>query len=290
MARPRGIDHLVLPVRDLEVARERYARMGFTLTPPARHPWGTANSLVQLQGNFLELLSVADAGKIPEHGLGQFSFGAFNRDYLEEREGLSMLVLDSEDARADRDSFAAAGLKTYLPFDFSRSARTPDGRTATVAFTLAFTMDPRAPDAGFFTCQQHAPEHFWKEEYQRHDNGARRIAQAVMVSPEPAQHADFLAAFTGAPGEGGGEEISFATARGTVSVFSPKAAFGRYGKALPYMPPTSAGFAAYHVAVADMDRLRATLEKGQVSFREQDDTVSVGAGEAHGAAVIFEAE
>ena len=49
----RAIDHLVLCVRDLEAARAIYRRLGFTLTPPARHPWGTGNSLVQLQGNFL---------------------------------------------------------------------------------------------------------------------------------------------------------------------------------------------------------------------------------------------
>jgi hypothetical protein len=61
----RGIDHLVLCVRSLEAAHETYTRLGFTLTPPAQHPWGTANRLVQLQGNFLELLAIADPKKIP---------------------------------------------------------------------------------------------------------------------------------------------------------------------------------------------------------------------------------
>ena len=44
-----GIDHLVLCVRDLERARDLYRRLGFTLTPPARHPFGTGNSLVQFE-------------------------------------------------------------------------------------------------------------------------------------------------------------------------------------------------------------------------------------------------
>lgn len=38
LATKRGIDHLVLCVRDLEAARRRYADLGFTTTPPARHP------------------------------------------------------------------------------------------------------------------------------------------------------------------------------------------------------------------------------------------------------------
>jgi len=78
----RGIDHLVIAVRDLEVARQRYAAMGFTLTPVAEHPWGTINSLVQLQGNFLELLAVGNGDNIQEPGPGEFSFGAFNRNFL----------------------------------------------------------------------------------------------------------------------------------------------------------------------------------------------------------------
>ena len=113
----RAIDHLVLPVGDLEAARETYRRMGFTLTPTAHHPWGTANSLVQLQGNFLELLAVAEPEKIPAPAPGQFSFGAFSQAFLKKRQGLSMLVFRSADARRDQAEFAARGLETYAPFD-----------------------------------------------------------------------------------------------------------------------------------------------------------------------------
>src|SRR5665213_4564899 len=95
---PRDIDHLVLAVRDINAARATYDRLGFTLTPVARHPFGTENSLVQMQGSYLELLAVADPAAIVEATETRFSFGAFNRDYLKSREGLSMLVLRSADA------------------------------------------------------------------------------------------------------------------------------------------------------------------------------------------------
>ncbi len=189
----RAIDHLVLAVNDLEAAREAYRRMGFTLTPPAQHPWGTANSLVQLQGNFLELLAVADPGKISPPETGRFSFGAFNQAFLKRRQGLSMLVFQSADARRDQAEFAARGLTTYEPFDFSRQAKLPDGSLKTVAFSLAFVTDPRMPDAAFFTCQQHAPEFFWKPEYQRHANGARGVVEVVMLANDPGAFADFFA-------------------------------------------------------------------------------------------------
>ncbi|MEK7245865.1 MAG: VOC family protein, partial [Pseudomonadota bacterium] len=95
----RGIDHLVLAVRDLEAARDFHARLGFTLTPRARHPFGTDNSLIQFQGSFLELLTVARPADIPSHGPDNFSFAAYNLDFLAQRQGFSMLVFESTDAR-----------------------------------------------------------------------------------------------------------------------------------------------------------------------------------------------
>src|SRR6185295_4118129 len=169
----RGIDHLVLAVRDLAQARAFYESLGFTLTPRALHPWGTANHLVQLNGCFLEILGIADTAKIPPHAPGTFSFGAHNRGFLAAREGMSMLVFQSHDARRDQVEFAAAGLHTFAPFDFGRDAKLPDGGIVRVAFSLAFVTDPRMPDSALFTCQQHAPKFFWKREYQVHANGAR---------------------------------------------------------------------------------------------------------------------
>ncbi|MGI9463294.1 MAG: VOC family protein, partial [Aestuariivirgaceae bacterium] len=177
-----GIDHLVLCARDLDAARARYQAMGFTLAPKAQHPFGTGNSNIQLQGCFLELLTVMAPEDIPEHGKDSFSFAAHNRDFLERGEGFSMLVMESGDARADQQRFVAAGLKTYQPFDFSRTARLPGGEDVTVGFSLAFATDPLVPHNAFFTCRQHAPEHFWKPEYQQHANGAHTITEVCLVS------------------------------------------------------------------------------------------------------------
>ena len=77
----KGIDHLVLCGRNHETMRESFSSLGFTLTPQAQHPFGTGNSLIQLEGCFLELLRVFEAGKIPEHEAGRFSFAAAMRWY-----------------------------------------------------------------------------------------------------------------------------------------------------------------------------------------------------------------
>jgi hypothetical protein len=240
----KGIDHLVLCGRDLEAMRERYGDLGFTLTSPAQHPFGTGNSLVQFDGCFLELLSVLDEAIVPEHAPGHFSFAAFNRDFLLTNEGFSMLVLDSNDARADVSRLRSAGIDTYKPFDFSRKALLPSGEEVTVGFSLAFATHPEMPRAGFFSCQQHAPQHFWKPEYQRHANTAVSILEVCLIAEHPKRFESFVSQLAGARPEriNGGSRIS--TTRGDIAILSPDAFADRYGTAPPSLAdgPRFAGF------------------------------------------------
>jgi len=51
-----GIDHAVFAVRDLDVARETFARMGFSVTPRRNHTLGSRNHCIVLGDDYLELL------------------------------------------------------------------------------------------------------------------------------------------------------------------------------------------------------------------------------------------
>jgi hypothetical protein len=285
----RGIDHIVHCVRHLDAATARFEALGFTLTPRARHPFGTGNALVQMQGCFIELLSIVEPDKIAAAAGGGFSFGPFCRDYLARREGMAMLVFESRDAHADRADFMAGGLTTYPVFDFSRKARLPDGDEATVAFSLAFATHEAMPQAAFFTCQQHAPEYFWRAEYQRHANGAQAIAEIVMVADDPAAWRDL---FEGLQGAGStrleADRLTLATARGTVSVMTPDAFAGRF--AGESAPPGREGpvFAAAIVRVANADTLRETLAGNRVATRDSTDgSPFVPAAQAFGLVMGF---
>lgn len=284
---PRPIDHLVLAVRDLDAARAEFQRLGFTLTPVAHHPFGTANSLAQFGGSFLELLAIADPAAIPAGDGTHFSFGAFNRDFLDGGEGLSMLVLKSGEAAADRADFAAHNLRVYEPFGFERVAKGPDGTERKVAFSLTFTSDLRLKRAGFFTCQHHYPENFWKPEYQRHTNGATNIAAAVMVTRDPADFHEFLTHFTGvreltATSFG----VSFDLGDGSrVEVLSPpgfRAFFGQEPE------PDPRRFLGLRVKVASLGAVAAVLRGNGVPFSAIAGALVVPAGAAHGAALAFE--
>lgn len=203
----RDIDHVVVMTRDLESARAGWEQIGFTTTPRAVHPFGTANSLIQMQGNFVELLEIDDESRIVPTVGRFFGFADHNRSFLAASgEGASMLVLASADRDADQAAWKARRLRTYEPFDFERKARLPDGSETRVAFSLAFTGDPSFDGLGFFVCQQHTPEAFWKPDYQRHRNGARRITAVTLATPEPDAARPFLEGFSGgSPGATGGD-------------------------------------------------------------------------------------
>lgn len=288
MAIDRGIDHLVLCVNDLDKARAFYERLGFTCTPRAVHPWGTGNTLVQLQGNFLEVLAIVDPAKLAPPAAGQFDFGRFNAEYLKKREGFAMLVFQSRDARADQAQFKAAGLDTYAPFDFERQARLPDGSSARVAFSLAFVTHKRMPEAAFFVCQQHAPQHFWKPEYQKHANGVRVVSEVVMRAPDPGAYADFFAGLQGrdavkaSPGR-----LDVRTALGSVALLDARRIAERYpDMALPG-PTDSPVLVGYRVEVADIAAVEKLLRANKVIARRHRGALIVDPADAFGAAIEF---
>ncbi len=204
MASGRPIDHVVLAVRNLGRAADIYKHLGFTLTPLASHEdrMGTSNRLAQFgERNFIELLEVDRPEKLKVHDFAAkppfFSFGDHNRQAIAEREGLSMLVFSTDDARADLRRLASAGLDTFAPFDFERQARLPDGSTVTVAFTIGFVRSPDMPRVAFFVCENRAQQYFWKPDYQSHANGAQGIKAVTLASPHPKRDAEFIGALFG---------------------------------------------------------------------------------------------
>lgn len=284
---PRGLDHLVIAVRDLDAAGAFYETLGFTVGARNRHPWGTENRIVQFPGSFLELVTIGDAGAIPPHGPRSFSFGAFMRDALAgQGEGLAMVVLEGQDAKGDAVAFGKAGIGDFEPFFFERQGRRPDGTTVRVAFELAFAADPKAPECGFFTCRQLEPQNFWNADFQRHPNGATALAAAVMLADEPALHRSFLSAFSGeAEILEGNADYVVALPRGRIDVLDPEAAQGAY-QVEPEATP--ARFLGFCVAVPDLEAVAARLEAADVPFVRNEERLFIEAEHAMGCVIAFE--
>ena len=232
----KGIDHLVLAGRDLDELRTAYAALGFTVAPRAQHPFGTGNAVIQLHGGYLELLAVTMPQNVVEHRAGEFSFSAFNRDYLARHEGFSMMVLGTADAAADIRDWHAAGLQTYEPFEFARMAKMPDGEEVRVGFSLAFVSSPAAPWLGHFACQHFTPGYFAQPQYLRHENTARAVRDVWISGGGALGLVDHLSVVLGAPPTTREpERIVFSTPAGDVVLASPAVFEAAFGAPPPHM-------------------------------------------------------
>jgi catechol 2,3-dioxygenase-like lactoylglutathione lyase family enzyme len=285
---PRGLDHIVHAVRDLDAAAEFYRRAGFTVGARNRHAWGTHNFIVQFPGVFIELIAIGEPELIRIGAPGTFSFGAFLRDFLAREQGLAMLVLEGKGAADDAAAFRAAGIGDFKPFNFEREASRPDGSSTKVAFSLAFAADEKAPDIGYFTCQQHHPENFWNPAFQQHANGAATIAAIVMVSENPEHHRHFVSSFAGERHvDADANGISVTTPRGVIRVMNPAAWRATTGTEPPDLA-RGAHLAAIRFAVRDQAAAMAALQSSGIAAAERDGRVIVPPDAAHGATLIFE--
>jgi Glyoxalase-like domain len=287
MAMPRGLDHIVHAVRDLDAAADLYRRAGFIVGARNRHAWGTHNHIVQLPGFFMELLVVAEPERLTGEGFAAL-FGDFNRRFLERQEGLSFMMLESQDVPADAAQFRAAGFARSEAMHFERAGKGADGSTVTVGFSLAFARDPRAPDIGFAVCRQHHPQHFWDAALQQHLNGVTGVAGAVLVAQNPADHHIFLTAFSGERELHAGSGVLLApTPRGDIRVMDPAAFRARFGIDAPDCTG-GARLAAVRFAVREPKALHGALKAGEIAFAEHMNQTVVAPAAALGATLVFE--
>ncbi len=285
---PQGIDHIVHVVRDLDAAGDFYRRLGFTVGARNIHPWGTHNRIVQFPTSFIELLEVGEPAKIPPHGPRAFSFGAFNRDFVAAREGLSMLILKSTDARADARAFEAAKISGFEVFDFGREAKKPDGSTVKVAFSLAFARDGASPDLGFAVCQNHFPENFWNPAFQLHANGTTGMPGVVMVADNPSDHHVFLKSFTGVSDlHSSSLGIKATTAHGEIEIMEKVAFRDQFGVTAE-VSGEGMTLNAMRFAVADLAKAEGIFAGTGVKAERHLGRLVIRPDLAYGATLIFE--
>jgi len=285
---PRGLDHIVHAVRDLDAAVALYRGLGFQVGARNVHPrqWGTQNHIIQFPGTYVELLGLADTSDVAPHAAHQFSFGAFNRDFLAQRQGLSMFALQGRGA-PDTDAFRRDGISNFELYSFEREAKRPDGTTIAVAFELAFASDPLAPGIGFFTSHHLHPENFWNPAFQKHRNSATNVAGIILVAENPDRHRSFLASFTDAIAVSQTDGLIFRTPRGEIEITTREDFTHRFGVA---SPDTGQGarVAAIRFALADASLLEAAPEQAGIAGLYSENATIIGAEDAMGAVLIFE--
>ena len=282
----RGLDHIVHAVRDLDAAADLYRRLGFSVGVRNRHPWGTHNHIVQLPGFFIELLTLAEPDKIGDDGFSKL-FAAYNRDFAQRHEGLSLLIVESQDADADVAAFRSGHIAGSDKLHFEREGKQPDGSIVKVGFSLAFADDAAAPEIHFASCQQHYPQNFWNPAFQKHANSVNGIAGIVVVAERPDIHQGFFENFVGAKAIGLDGGFTVPTPRGEIDVVGPAAFVHRFG----VNPPDAASgarLAALRFDVAHPGLLEAVPEQAGIAGLFAGNATVIGLQDAMGAVLVFE--
>jgi len=288
---PRSIDHLVFPVADIGTARARYTQLGFTVAPDGKHPFGTENCCVFFSdGTFLEPLGIAHRETCEAKALKGHTFVRNDQTYRFRRglEGFSHVVIKSDDAAADHAAFKRDGISGGRRVRFSRGFQTPDGEKGKVSFLLSFAADPRAPDAGFFSCEVASPPKVYRSALQSHANGVTGLRAIIGCEPNPTDFQYFFQSFLSQREmDTDSFSMAFQTPTCEVAIYTPeglRAYFGLEGE----RKERGIRLEACVLSVAALADTRGVLEANEVSFYEHFGRLVVPAGEGQGAVIIFE--
>lgn len=287
---PRAIDHLVLPVVDLESSRERLSRLGFTVAADALHPFGTENACVFFPDDtYLEPLAVGSREDCLEALRKCNVFVARDQAFRFRRgEGLSAIVVKSDDAAADDERYRDEGQSAGPLLEFSRQFQFPDGRTAEGTFRLAFAADLRAPDFFAFACERVNPIPADRCALVVHANGAAGLGRIVLVEENPSDfqyllemvldQRDVTAHSFG---------ISFHTANASVDVLTPEGFVAHYGSSFALSERGLQG-AAVAISTADLGVTEACLAANGVHYHKTGARLVVAPEKGQGVTFAFE--
>ena len=273
----RPIDHLVLAVPDLAVAAATYRALGFSVGTRNRHPWGTENHVVQLDGAFLEIIGLADDFMPPAPYHPAARFAADVEVAVKRGGGFASLALRTDDAGAEAKRLSTIGLGSGRMLHFGRTSEAPDGTRRELSFTLAFVDQPALPEAGFFFCQHGRPEHFWNAAAQVHANGARSVDTVTLCLDTPSHHATVIALLCDAEAQASTGRISIPTGGSEIELRTADDLDGA----------VAGRFAAFFVVVGSLDVVRGLLDQASIPYRSRVASILVPAEHVFGVTIVF---
>ena len=274
-----GIDHAVALVRDLDAARRRFARLGFTVAPRGVHPpeLGTANHTVMLEREYVELMGV----------LAPTAANAGYRSALARREGLAALALQTTSADAVVAEMTGAGFALDAPVDFARPVVLAGGMRTQAAFRTAHFGPGAAPGFHVFCCEHRTRHVTWRPELLSHANGAVAIEHVLALGEDPRADAAACALlFASEPSERGDGAVVVDTGNATIRFHSPRSFAERFA-GVDVADAGSARLVGLVVRTTSLAQARAALAAGDVRAPAVADGIAVAPADGCGVLLVF---
>ncbi len=266
------LDHVGVGAVDLASLAAAYERLGFTLTPVARHRGkATHNRCIMLQHGYLELIAPVDPS-IPDNLHGQ----------LDRYAGLHIIALGIHDSAATLARLNQAGLAIPAITPLERPVDEADPHSPVARFERIPLPD--APESTIQLIKHLTREAIWQPRFTAHANGAVSLEAVVLAVPEPAETAARFSRLAGVPvvpDPAGG--FALVMERGRVRIL-PEAGVAAVFPVVA--APASPSIVGMVVATADRCAALRPILAG-VAHRDLADGVMVLPEDAGGAALLF---
>jgi hypothetical protein len=164
----RGLDHVLVGVKDLAAAARTWSRLGFTCAPLGRHVGRkTGNHCIMFADDYVELIGIVD----PDGPASRL-------DDILARQGDSLIAaaLAPVSPEAAHDELTRAGLAPQDIVLLRRPIEAPDGSPAEAQFRNFDLPLAATPGVRLFFCAHLTPELVRRPDWLRHANGARGVA------------------------------------------------------------------------------------------------------------------
>lgn len=278
-----GFDHLVVAVKDLEAARDAWARIGFTCTPRGRHRnLATGNYCIMFPNDYVELIGIVDPS-MPDRGL---------TERMEANgEGLDRAAFSVRDVDETAAALTASGIGFRGPIDLHRPLELPEGDVEP-RFRLVHFEDPATtPGMQGFICFHTTPEITRGDPaWLSHANGATAVRSVTAVHESPESLAEGWQKLLG-PGSTvlTDDTLTVHTGNHALVIVTPDhldVMFPRIADQMTRKPPY---IAAATFLSSDVEAAADFLSANGVAFaRGVDGSIVISPAEANGTIVAIE--
>jgi catechol 2,3-dioxygenase-like lactoylglutathione lyase family enzyme len=236
-------DHVVIAVRDLDLASERFRALGFEVRPGGAHPGqGTHNAIIRFGLDYIELLAIRDETEARAGGLG----GLALVEYLRRREwGMAGFALATDDIEGDAARLKATGLPVVRSFVMSRQR--PDGSTLAWRLLIPGVTPWRRPWPFLIQWETPDSERLAVEQPGAHPNGVTSVLGVLVTARDLGSATDFYERGLGLP------RFPVTGLEGFGAVFSAGKTFVALGAQDDVAPSQHEGDGVFSVTLAARD-------------------------------------
>lgn len=278
--RTTDLDHVGVGVRDLDAASRAYERLGFTLSPFARHagavePGGptvqraTGNRCAMLDAGYIELIAVVDPS-LPAGGLDT---------RIAEREGVHIVAFGCDDPAATNSALKEAGFAARGTVYLERMVDTPQGPRL-AKFDRVPVAPADVPEGVIFHIKHLTRDVIWQPQLLKHANGALALDEVVIHVADLDEAARRFERQLGVRGAGNGGTRVFTLPRGRCVLVD--------STSLPRADaPKAPSVVGITVKSASLDGTERLLKANGVAHARRADRIAVEPKETCGVFLAF---